>query len=90
MSPDGLQLVIDGAQVDNSGQYTCQATNDAGIAELGFDVFVEGKTFNIPFNLAPLSPFEDLYTNKKVFSVLLCLPQCCRGSRLDCGLGDPD
>ncbi|KAK3087485.1 hypothetical protein FSP39_006555 [Pinctada imbricata] len=55
ISPDGKQLTIREAQVVNSGQYTCKATNDAGKSELGFDIFVEVPP-TIPHDTTNLSP----------------------------------
>jgi hypothetical protein len=39
---DGEELTIKVAGVTDTGLYTCEARNEAGVAKLNFDVFVEG------------------------------------------------
>ena len=43
LSRDGKRLEIYGAQVADTGRYTCLAKNEAGIAERDFDLEVMGE-----------------------------------------------
>lgn len=39
---DGEELTVKVSRVTDTGLYTCEAWNEAGLAKLNFDVFVEG------------------------------------------------